>query len=216
MVDGVVQSQDRGSWSSVGPKLGPLLNLEPIRWQVITFMRYSKPCRIGDAVVHCQKSIELDIVLREPTKWNIELSREQLRTHSHPDSVLYIHAGVALDWSGTDDLSCAETYLKVGLRRAGNLGPLDSIWGRGALSRVLRKQGKVIEADKVEDEILNYIQSRPGYYSPPILRKCLLGPGEETNSVLARLQVPLCRVFGDRHSALAEAAHGTLIQHKTL
>lgn len=161
-------------WDSrIGGPLGSdpsVDNLDRVRWALTSVYRYSTPTRIVEALPHCKKLVQLDIV----------------RSDDH-DPVLYIYLGVALTWEGVDYAGAANVPLRR-LEHTHRLGMKAPLWVMAARAYALRRLGKLSEAEAMENQAVKFVQTRPSIYNPPVLGRLLVGLGETINAILVQLE----------------------------
>ncbi|KZP16822.1 hypothetical protein FIBSPDRAFT_1047281 [Athelia psychrophila] len=120
--------------------------LESLQWRTSQALRWSAPTRVYEAVPYLEKVIEshrafhpteVDVT---PTLW---LAVALHKTPGQEERALALHARA------------------IGATQPGQNGFRTMLWAKANMSRMLRRMGKVAEAQKNENEIVNWLKDHP-------------------------------------------------------
>jgi hypothetical protein len=108
---------------------------------LLSFVKYSKPTRISEATPY------LKLVLEQYDK---------VHQGSEGDVTPLLYLGVSLhkaEGKEAEALKAFEDGFKYNGLRPGQTGPNTELWAKASMSRLLRRMGKVSEAEEKEAEI---------------------------------------------------------------
>ncbi|KAL8279589.1 hypothetical protein RQP46_007902 [Phenoliferia psychrophenolica] len=182
-----------------------LQGIDALRWTLVKLYRYSRPTRISEAAGHAWKMLELALCIREVENF------QHGTNNPLTDPELFIYAGVSCECAATTkkEHKKAEKILKDIFAKSAaiaSIGPKNVLWGKAALERAIRAQGKEQEADAEEDKLVAHLKGVRGKFTHAGLRDLLLAPGTTSNNLLSRLGVPEAGVAAPEKKVTVKAA----------
>jgi len=116
--------------------------LDQCYWQLTKFLRYSTPSRIEEAAPYIEKVLA-HFAVEKPGK---------------ADVIPLLYQGVALHKVPGQE-SAALNAFKTAFDHGADVGSAKTmLWARGSMSRLLRRMGKVPEAEEQESEIRDWLR----------------------------------------------------------
>ncbi|KIM89070.1 hypothetical protein PILCRDRAFT_60840, partial [Piloderma croceum F 1598] len=141
--------------------------LDTAYWQISQFFRYSSPTRIDEAAPY------LKLILEQYDK---------VHQGAQGDFVPLLYLGVALhkvEGKEEDALKAFKDGFIYNELHPGRTGPNTELWAQASMSRLLRRMGKVSEAEKQEAEIRTWLKYHKFGMPPSKFRELVTDPTQQ-------------------------------------
>ncbi|TBU23059.1 hypothetical protein BD311DRAFT_732021 [Dichomitus squalens] len=140
--------------------------LDKCHWQLAQFYRYSVPCRIAEA----EPSLR-EVVRYAQTKGG--------KKDVAPELFLAVAIHKVPGKEEESNALFSSAFAHFDEHGQPGLGPRSELWARAAWARLLRRTGKVREAEAQEQTIVDWIVSHPAVLTPAKLSVLVKDDGDE-------------------------------------